>query len=102
MSLKLEEAKEKLSKAPVKYMVIGYKSDGIRGIPRTFEMVVSAASEENIFDVIDALEECRVFNLSEVGTSEQWKGKAKLHSDKKTEDKERELLQKLKQKYPNE
>jgi hypothetical protein len=97
-----DEAKEELSTFPLKYVIIGFKSDGLRGIPATYETDVVASSEQSIFDDLKKFKEARVFSISEIGTPDHWQQKMKNYFDKKAEQEEKELLNKLKKKYPNE
>jgi hypothetical protein len=97
-----DEAKEKLSTFPLKYVIIGFKSDGRRGIPPTYEMGIEASSEQTVFDDLKKFQEARVFSIAEIGTPDHWKQKMKNYFDKKAEQEEKELLNKLKKKYPNE
>ena len=95
-----ESAKEKLQIFPTQYVIIGFKSDGKRGIPPTYEMDVVAASNGNVFDELKKFHEARVFSISEIGTPEHWKQKMKDHFDSQTQKEEIEKLKELRKKYP--
>lgn len=101
MSLHYDEAKEKLFSFPLKYVVVGFRSDGLRGIPATYVMDVVAASDETLFSELKKFQEAKVFSISEIGTADHWKEKTKKHFEQEKEREEKELLSKLKQKYPN-
>jgi hypothetical protein len=102
-NFKREEAEHIVYNANPKYLIVGFKSDGLRGLPATFNMVtLCAESEKELFQIIpDFIPPFRVFKISDEGCDswQTWTERATAESTSKTEAEERALLQKLKDKY---
>lgn len=101
-SYKKEEAEKLVVAAEPNWLVIGFQSDGLRGIPHTFNMVAeSSHTNEGVYAIIRKLEPpFRVFTVgSEYLSWQEWLQAAQNSTLLITESEERELLQKLKAKY---
>jgi hypothetical protein len=98
-----QEAFEILKNINSKYLIIGYKPDGYRGIPATYELChLFADNELGVCKQIKGLTAFRVFEIGkESGFESEWKLKADGFANKENEKAERAQLNYLKQKYEN-
>jgi hypothetical protein len=101
-SISEQEALAAVRIANPKYLIIGFKSDGIRSIPQSYEFVAEYARTED--DVCQKISKLKPpFKVFEVGIESQphqyWTAMASRRAAEKTESEERHLLQKLKDKY---
>lgn len=99
---KREDIERVINKLIPKYLILGFKSDGIRGIPATYNLVIDIATDEDgVYDRIAGLE--ANFKVFSVGlqplTSSDWLKAIAASGQSKKEREERALLQKLKDKY---
>lgn len=94
-------AETALQKASPKYLIIGMKPDGSRGLPVTYVNQIAVSDEASILDNLQGFEQVRVFELTEVGDSDDWLKRRNEAVAAKTVKEEKELLQKLKDKYEN-
>lgn len=84
------------------YFILGFMSDGMKGIPPTYKTVSLLASKDNVFDMMRGLEKVRVFSLTETATEgDEWLQLRNKFFAEKTVKEEKELLSNLQQKYPN-
>lgn len=101
--IKKEQAELNVYSAAPEYVIIGFKSDGIRGIPATYNMVTEIANnEEEVLTIIPQLTPpFKVCKISSEGSLSwmTWDEKLKQKTGQQTEAEERELLKKLKAKY---
>lgn len=102
-SIKKEQAELNVYSADPQYVIIGFKSDGIRGIPATYNMVTEiAANEDEVLAIIPKLtppfKVCKISNEGSLSWM-TWDEKVKQKNGHETEKEERELLKKLKAKY---
>lgn len=95
----LLEAEKSLQLIKAKFTIIGIKSDGVRGIPPTYNIGVVLANEENICEMLRGFDQVRVFEMTETGDSHDWLKKRNDYFAAKTVKEEKELLQVLKERY---
>lgn len=99
--MKIQDAEVWLRLFCPHYLIAGYKSDGYRGIPATykeeFEFVIF---EQDVYEQLEKFTEFRIFELQEsVVKPAEWLELKKKKTRVDVEKRERELLQKLKDKY---
>lgn len=96
-----QKAQESLSQFEDIFLIIGYRPDGKKGIPVSYEWVVKTAINENdVCEKIKAFVEFKVFLIEEGPFSfDQWISLMISKSHEATEKEEKDLLQKLKAKY---
>lgn len=96
-----QQAQKWLQEFHGQYLILGFKPDGYKGIPATFEIsTITANGPEDVFNSIKEFTEFKVFDLIESEYKEDWwKARAADQVNTMTEMEERELLQKLKAKY---
>ena len=96
-----EESRIKLKSFSDKFLIVGYKPNGQRGIPVIHKWVIEAASDENeVCEKTKGLIEFKVF-LIEAGplSFSEWINLRISKSQEQTEKDEKELLEQLKAKY---
>lgn len=97
----LEEAQKSLDSVAIKYFIVGIKSDSKRSIPIQYEVGGAPATDQNLYFIIKDFKHFRVFDVSEniEFTEDQFKEKMNEFFESETEEREREMLKKLKEKY---
>lgn len=101
-SYKREDIESIIKNTKPKYLIFGFKSDGIRSIPATYNLVIDiAVSEEAVYEKLEKVDPgFRIFTIgSEPMTPDDWMKAVAALRQTETEKEERELLQKLKDKY---
>jgi hypothetical protein len=101
-SYKREEIERVINKVIPKYLIVGFKSDGLRGIPAKYNLVIDMASDgDEVYDKISRLElNFKIFSVgAEPMTSQDWIKAVAALKETKSEREERELYEKLKKKY---
>jgi hypothetical protein len=96
-----EQSHLKLKNFGDKFLIVGYKPDGFRGIPVKYEWVTESAYDENdVCQKTKGLIEFKVFLIKEGPFSfDQWRKLSLKKSQEQTEKEERELFEKLKSKF---
>lgn len=96
-----EQSRIKLKGFGDKFLIVGYKPDGKRGIPVKYELVAESAIDENdVCDKTQGLIELKVFVIEEGSLSfTQWINLRITKAQEATEKEEKELFEKLKSKY---
>lgn len=99
--MNLDEAFTYISDFDHRFLIIGFMSDGYRGIPATYKTVVTTAKDQDqVFTIIDKLKQYRVFELGkEIMSMLEWEAAMKANEAAKMEKEEKALLEKLKAKY---
>ncbi|MEK6882018.1 MAG: hypothetical protein AABY22_20535 [Nanoarchaeota archaeon] len=83
-----------------KYVIIGKKDSGYRCSPRKFIDANDIADDSNIFETLNKYETFEVFNITQaIYTEKEWREKMQDYFKLLNEKQERELLNKLKNKY---
>ncbi len=98
-----DEAKQKLKDFSVDFLIVGFKHDGYRKIPANYIMDCDVANSENIYHELKKYESFKVYEVSdnETKSESEFKIAMKEFFDGEETKKEKELLQKLKNKYEN-
>lgn len=97
----LQEAEKQLALLQPKYVLLGIRSDGTRGIPPHYQTDVRIAPEAQVLEMLAGLEGVRVFEMVEAGEGLDWLKKRNDFFAKKTVEQEKEQLRILKERYPN-
>lgn len=99
--MRKEYAQQWLNGIDATLLIVGFKSDGYRGIPATFkEHIATAKNETELLQLIGGFENFRVFSIKEdEASSDWWKNRSENLKNQMTESEERELFEKLKEKY---
>lgn len=68
-----QQANKWLQEFNCQYLLVGYKPDGYRGIPPTFETVtIPANSPDDVFNYMKGLSEVRVFEIMQSQYDDSW------------------------------
>lgn len=96
-----EESRIKLKSFGDKFLIVGYKPNGQRGIPVIHKWVIETATDEiDVCDKTKGLVEFKVFLIEDGPLSfTEWINLRISKSQAATEKDEKELLEKLKAKY---
>lgn len=98
-NLPLEKAYEILDNYPSKYLIIGFMSDGRRGIPFTYQVGVVGCNDDTLHATILSFEKGRVFLMDEIGKWPEWKERALKDKKEKDQESEKQIYLRLKEKY---
>ncbi len=99
--MKKEESEQWLNDFNPNFLVVGFRPDGIRGIPATYkEFILPVEFPKDVYSIADTLTDFKVFDLQPNSIDKKkWLELKIQFESERTEKEERELLEKLKAKY---
>lgn len=99
--MNLENANTALECFSDKFLIVGYKSNGRRGLPIVYDWVIhTAIDDDGVCNKTKSLTKFKVFRISEETSSfTEWINLRIKKSEEQTEKEEKELLEQLKAKY---